>query len=86
MTSGTSNIGNVLSGSQNPSAQEGGHICINMVKSQIDVATLSRNYGSSQTILGPEPLPPPETPLQIEKLEPLPRIPKGVLKMLCPQS
>jgi hypothetical protein len=38
-----------------------------MVKSQIDVATRSRDYGSSQTVLGPEPPPPLETPLQIDK-------------------
>jgi hypothetical protein len=38
---------NALSRSQNPSAHEGGHICINMVKSQIDVATRSRDYDSS---------------------------------------
>jgi hypothetical protein len=80
MTSGTSNTGNASSGSQNPSAHDGGHLCVNMVKSQIDVATRSRDYGSSQTVLGPEPPPPLETPLQIDKPEPLPHILKGVLK------
>jgi hypothetical protein len=39
MTSGTSNIGNAWSGSQNPPAYKGGHLCINMVKVQINVAT-----------------------------------------------
>jgi hypothetical protein len=80
MASGTSNTGNASSGSQNPSAHDGGHLCINMVKSQIDVATRSHDYGSSQTVLGPEPPPPPETPLQIDKPKPPPRILKGVLK------
>jgi hypothetical protein len=47
MVSETSNTGNVLSGSQNPSEHEGGHLWINMVKSQIDVATRSCDYGSS---------------------------------------
>jgi hypothetical protein len=66
MASGTSNTGNASSGSQNPSTHEGGHLCVNMVKSQIDVATRSRDYGSSQTVVGPESPPPRETPLQIE--------------------
>jgi hypothetical protein len=60
--SGSSNTKNVSSGSQNPSTHEGGHLCVNMVKSQIDVATRSRDYSSSQTITGPKSPPPPETP------------------------
>jgi hypothetical protein len=52
-----------------------------MVDAKIDVATRSRDYSSKQTIHGLEsPPPPPETTLQIEKPEPQPRIPKGVLK------
>jgi hypothetical protein len=35
----TSNTGNASSRSQNPSEHEGGHLCVNMVKYQIDVAT-----------------------------------------------
>jgi hypothetical protein len=80
MALGTSNTGNASSGSENPSAYEGGHLCVNMVKSQIEVATRSRDYGSSWTIVGSKSPPPPETTLQIEKLEPSPRIAKGVLK------
>jgi hypothetical protein len=80
MASGSSNTRNASSGSQNPSTHEGDHLCVNMVKSQIDVATRSHDYGSSQTVTGPESPPPPETPLQIENPEPPPRIPKGVLK------
>jgi hypothetical protein len=79
MTSGASNTRNASSGSQNPSAHDGGHQCINMVRSEISVATRTHDYGSSQPVLGPEP-PPPETPLQIDKPEPLPHILKGVLK------
>jgi hypothetical protein len=51
-----------------------------MVKFEVNVATRSHNYSSSQTVPGLESPPPPETPLDIEKLEPLPHIPKGVLK------
>jgi hypothetical protein len=80
MALGSSNTENVSSGSQNPLTHEGGHICVNMVKSQIDVATRSHDYGSSQTVVGPESPPPPETPLHIENLEPMPCILKGVLK------
>ena len=32
MALGTSNTGNVSSGSENPSTYEGGHLCLNMVK------------------------------------------------------
>jgi hypothetical protein len=80
MASGASNTGNASSEGQNPSTYEGGHLCVNMVKSQIDVATRSRDYSSSQTVAGPESPPPSETPLQIKNPEPPPRIPKGVLK------
>ena len=51
-----------------------------MVKSEVNVATRSRDYSSPQNVPGQESPPPPETPLQIEKPEPSPRIPKGVLK------
>jgi hypothetical protein len=52
-----------------------------MVDAKIDVATRSRDYSSKQTNPGLEsPPPPPEMTLQIEKLEPPPHIPKGVLK------
>jgi len=77
---GSSNIGNASSGSQNSSTHEVDRLCVNMVKSQIDVATQSFDCGSSQTITGPESPPPLKTPLQIEKIEPLPYISKGVLK------
>jgi hypothetical protein len=46
----------------------------------IYASTRSRDYSSPQTILGLESPPPPKMPLQIKKPEPLPRIPKGVLK------
>jgi hypothetical protein len=51
-----------------------------MVKSQINVATRSHDYSSSQVVPGLESPPPLETPLQIENPEPLPHILKGVLK------
>jgi hypothetical protein len=60
--------------------QDGDHLCINMVNSQVNVATRSRDYSSPQTVPGLEYPPPLEMPLQIEKLEPPPRILKGVLK------
>jgi hypothetical protein len=58
---------------------DGGHQCINMVQSDISVATKNHDYGSLQLVLGPKP-PHLETPLDIDKIEPLPHIPKGVLK------
>jgi hypothetical protein len=67
-------------GIKTPRSHEGDCLCVNMVKSQINVATRSHDYGSSQTVPGPESPPPLETPLQIEKPEPSPRILKGVLK------
>ena len=51
-----------------------------MVDAKNDVATRSQDYSSKQTNPGLESPPPLETTLQIEKLEPPPRIPKGVLK------
>jgi hypothetical protein len=47
MTSGSSNTRKALSRSKKPSAHDGGHLCVNMVKYKIDVATQSHNYGSS---------------------------------------
>jgi hypothetical protein len=80
MTSSSSNSINSMIGSQKPPTHDSGRLCINMVKSQINVATRSHDYSSSHVVLGLESPPPPETPLQIENLEPLPCIPKGVLK------
>jgi hypothetical protein len=57
-----------------------------MVKSQIDVATRSHDYGSSQTVIGPESPPPLETPLQIEKSGTSASYSKRSTKALCPQS
>jgi hypothetical protein len=58
---------------------DGGHQCINMVRSEVSVATRTHDYGSSQHVVVPDP-PPIEIPLQIDNIEPPPRIPKGVLK------
>jgi hypothetical protein len=80
MASRSSNAGNVAGGSQNPPAQDSDCLCINMVNSQVNVVTQSRDYSSSQTVPGLESPPPSETPLHIEKPEPLPPIPKGVIK------
>jgi hypothetical protein len=53
-----------------------------MVNSQVNVATRSHDYSSSQTVPGLESPPPPlETHLHIEKLGPPPRILKGLLKL-----
>jgi hypothetical protein len=55
---------NVLGGSQNPPPQYGDHVCINMVDAKIDIATRSRDYGSSKDSTSLEaPPPPPETNL-----------------------
>jgi hypothetical protein len=80
MALSSSNARNAVSGNQNPLAHEGDYLCVNMVKSQINVATRSRGYVSSQTILGLEPPPPSKTPFQIENPYPFPHILKGVLK------
>ena len=80
MASSSSNAGNEASGSQNPQTHEGNRLCINMVKSHINVATRYHNYSSSQVVPGLESSPPLETPLHIEKPKPLPHIWKGVLK------
>jgi hypothetical protein len=63
MASSSSNAGNAASGGQNPPAQDNDHLCINMVKSQVNVATWSRNYSSSHVVPGLESPPPPEMPL-----------------------
>jgi hypothetical protein len=81
MASSSSNVRNATSGSQNPLTQDDDHLCINMVKSVVNVATRSRDYNSPQTVSGLEFPPPLETPLQIKKLEPLPHILKGLLKL-----
>jgi hypothetical protein len=80
MASRSSNVINVASGNHNSLVHDGNHLCINMVKSQINVATQSQDYSSSQTFPSIESPPPPKVPMQIEKPEPLPRILKGVLK------
>jgi hypothetical protein len=71
----------MLGGIQNPQSQDGNRVCINMVDAKIDIATLSRDYRSSKASTSLEAPPPhPNMNLHIEKLEPLPRILKGVLK------
>jgi hypothetical protein len=47
MASISSNARNVTDGSQNPSRQDGDHLCINMVDAKVHVATQSRDYSSS---------------------------------------
>jgi hypothetical protein len=47
MGSSSSNAGNAESGNQNPPAHEGDNICVNRIKSQINVATQSHDYSSS---------------------------------------
>jgi hypothetical protein len=81
MASSSSKSGNVVGGSQNPLSQDNNHLCINMVNSQVHVATWSRDYSSPKNAPGIESLPPPlNMPLHIEKPNPPPCIPKGVLK------
>jgi hypothetical protein len=55
MTLGVSNTINTSSGGQNPLVHDGGHQCVNMVRSEISVANRTRYYGSSQLVLGTEP-------------------------------
>jgi hypothetical protein len=85
LASSSSNSINATGGNQNPLAHDGDHLCINMVKSQINVATWSQNYSSSQVVPGLESPPPPEAPLQIKKPDPLPRIMKRSTQTLYPQ-
>jgi hypothetical protein len=66
MTSGSYNTASASSGIQNPSTHDGGHLCVNMVKSKFSVANQTQDYDSSQPIFGPDP-PPPETPFYIDK-------------------
>jgi hypothetical protein len=81
LTSSSSNVGNASGGSQNPSSQDGEHVCINMVDMKIDIATLFRDYISSKSSTKLKAPPPPsEMNLNIKKIDPPPRIPKGVLK------
>jgi hypothetical protein len=47
MASNSSNLGNVMSGNQNPMTHEGDHLCVNMFKYHINVATRFRDYISS---------------------------------------
>jgi hypothetical protein len=84
MASRTSNTRNASSGIQNPSTHEGGHLCVNMVKSHIDVATRSRDYGSSQTIIGPESPPPLGNTLVDRKSRTSASYSKRSTKELCP--
>jgi hypothetical protein len=63
MASSSSNAINVAGGNQNPLAHEGDCLCVNMFKSQINLATWSRDYSSSQLVPGLESPPPPEIPL-----------------------
>jgi hypothetical protein len=63
MASSFLNAKNVASGSQNQPTQEDDHLCINMVKSEVNVATLSHDYSSPKTVPSLESPPPLETPL-----------------------
>jgi hypothetical protein len=63
MASSSSNARNVASGSQSPPTQDSDRLCINMVKSEVNVATRSRDYSSLQTVLGLESPPSLEMPL-----------------------
>ena len=82
MNSRTIDPGCASGGNQNPPKATSGHGCINMI-SAAKVVICMKDYGSSQLDLGKEPSP-AENPLHIEKttdkIEALPRIPKGVLK------
>jgi hypothetical protein len=74
------NSKNVVSGIQNPSTQDDDCLCINMVKSEVNIDTQYHDYSSPQTVPSLESPPPLKTPLQIKKLDPLPCILKGLLK------
>jgi hypothetical protein len=63
MASSSSNDENLVSGSQNPSVQNNARLCINMVKSQVNVATWPHDYSSSKDVPGLESPPPSRTPL-----------------------
>jgi hypothetical protein len=63
MPSSSSDAENAMSGSQNPLGHDGDRLCINMLKSQINVATRSCDYNSSQDVLGLESPPPSKMPL-----------------------
>jgi hypothetical protein len=67
MASSSSNAENVASGIQKPLAQDNDNLCINMVKSEVNVATQSRDYISPQTVPSLESHPPLEMPLHTEK-------------------
>jgi hypothetical protein len=59
MASSSSNVQKCGEWKSKPTAQDSDRLCINMVKSQVNVATRSRDYSSSQTVPGLEspPLP-----------------------------
>jgi hypothetical protein len=81
LASSSSNTRNADGGGKNHQLQDGDRLCINMVDEKIDVATRSRDYNYKQTNPGLESRPPsPERTLQVEKPNPPPHIPKGVLK------
>jgi hypothetical protein len=63
MALSSSNAENVVDGIQNPLTQDDDHLCINMVNSQVNVATWPCDYSSSQTLPGLESPTPPKTPL-----------------------
>ena len=59
----------MVSGNQNPPSQDGDYLFINMVKSEVNVATQSRDYISPQTVPSLESHPPLEMPLNIGKTQ-----------------
>jgi hypothetical protein len=59
LASSSLNVKNASGGSQNPPPQDGDHVCINMVDEKIDIATRSRDYGSSKASTSLEAPPPP---------------------------
>jgi hypothetical protein len=63
MASSSLNAENMVSGSQNSSTQDSDRLCINMVKSEVNVTTKPFDYSSPHPIPSIESPPPPETPL-----------------------
>jgi hypothetical protein len=80
MASSSSNVGNVASGSQNPPTQDNDRLCINMVKSQVNVATRSGDYSLFIDCSRSRVSPSSGDTFTDQKTRALPHILKGVLK------
>jgi hypothetical protein len=85
---GTSSTPNIDGGNQGTPTPESGTSNVYMLKLDLNLQTRAHDYGNPESAKKDKELPEPSNSLHIEKpmVDPMPHIPKGVLKMDIAQS